>query len=55
MNNIKTIIALLITILLTGGLCLAGDWPQFRGPGRDGKSDETRLLKKWPQGEPKLL
>lgn len=33
----------------------ADDWPQFRGPRRDGKSAETGLLKKWPDGGPKLL
>ncbi|MHC4156473.1 MAG: PQQ-like beta-propeller repeat protein, partial [Planctomycetota bacterium] len=31
------------------------DWPQFRGPNRNGKSSETGLLKKWPEGGPKLL
>ena len=31
------------------------EWPQFRGPGRDGKSLETGLLKEWPQGGPKQL
>ena len=25
------------------------DWPQFRGPGRDGKSLEKNLLKVWPK------
>ena len=34
---------------------LAAEWPQFRGPRRDGKSDETGLLKRWPEGGPKLL
>lgn len=33
----------------------AGDWPQFRGPGRDGISHETGLLKQWPQEGPKEL
>ena len=33
----------------------SGDWPQFRGPNRDGLSTETGLLKKWPQNGPKLL
>jgi len=33
----------------------ATNWPQFRGPNRDGKSPETGLLKKWPEGGPKLL
>lgn len=29
-----------------------GDWPQWRGPLRDGVSQETGLLKAWPQGGP---
>jgi len=32
----------------------AGDWPQWRGPNRDGKSPETGLLQSWPQGGPPL-
>lgn len=31
------------------------DWAQWRGPRRDGISDETGLLKQWPEGGPKLL
>ncbi|HEY3441726.1 MAG TPA: hypothetical protein VGK29_13265 [Paludibaculum sp.] len=31
------------------------DWPQWRGPKRDGLSTETGLLKQWPSGGPKLL
>lgn len=33
----------------------ASDWPQFRGPNRDGKSPETGLLKIWPEAGPRLL
>ncbi len=33
----------------------AADWPQFRGPNRDGHSPETGLLKSWPQDGPRLL
>jgi outer membrane protein assembly factor BamB len=33
----------------------AGDWPQWRGPHRDGISTETGLLQEWPAGGPKLL
>ncbi|MHC4175281.1 MAG: PQQ-like beta-propeller repeat protein [Planctomycetota bacterium] len=55
MNNIKSIIVLFLSILLTGGICYGDDWSQFRGPNRDGKSAETGLLKKWPQAGPKLL
>ena len=32
-----------------------GDWPQWRGPNRDGKSSDTGLLKEWPEDGPKLL
>jgi outer membrane protein assembly factor BamB len=32
----------------------ADDWPQWRGPNRDGISKETGLLKGWPKGGPKL-
>jgi outer membrane protein assembly factor BamB len=28
------------------------DWPQWRGPNRDGHSPETGLLKSWPAGGP---
>src|SRR4030095_4761296 len=31
------------------------DWPQWRGPQRDGTSQESGLLKQWPAGGPKLL
>jgi prepilin-type processing-associated H-X9-DG protein len=32
----------------------AGEWPQFRGPNRDGISNETGLLKEWPDAGPRL-
>ncbi len=31
------------------------DWPQWRGPNRNGKSTETGLLKEWPQSGPRLI
>lgn len=30
------------------------DWPQWRGPNRDGRSDEKGLLKDWPAAGPPL-
>jgi outer membrane protein assembly factor BamB len=33
----------------------ASDWPQWRGPQRNGVSDETGLLHEWPKEGPKLL
>ena len=50
------------TVFLALALCLgsifvasAADWPQFRGPNRDGISTETGLLRSWPVGGPELL
>ena len=43
------------------GLCLlpletqAADWPQWRGPQRNGISAETGLLAEWPKEGPKLV
>ena len=31
------------------------DWPQWRGPQRDGISPESGLLKQWPAEGPRLL
>lgn len=50
MNKPKNITILCLNILLVGGICYGDDWPQFRGPNRDGKSTETGLMKKWPEG-----
>jgi outer membrane protein assembly factor BamB len=34
---------------------VANDWPQWRGPQRNGLSQETGLLKEWSKDGPKLL
>jgi outer membrane protein assembly factor BamB len=45
-----------VALVLTGSLIVAAaDWPQWRGPNRDGVSKETGLLQKWPEAGPKLL
>ncbi len=48
--------------VLFGAWCLVGgvlgaeaDWPQWRGPNRDGISSETGFLKNWPKAGPKVL
>jgi outer membrane protein assembly factor BamB len=38
-----------------GLFAVAADWPQWRGPERNGISRETGLLKAWPDEGPKLL
>ena len=44
----------LVVGCMSVGLASAGDWPQWRGPERDGKSPETGLLAQWPEGGPPL-
>jgi outer membrane protein assembly factor BamB len=39
---------------VAAGRLAAHDWPQWRGPHRDDVSQETGLLKQWPDGGPKL-
>ena len=45
----------LVTAFIAAAPVAAGDWPQFHGPKRDNISTETGLLKRWPEGGPKLL
>jgi outer membrane protein assembly factor BamB len=40
---------------LTPTILHATDWPQWRGPNRDGVSQEQGLLKEWPKDGPKLV
>ncbi len=42
-----------VTLALTFTLT-AADWPQFRGPARDGVAKEKGLLQSWPDGGPPL-
>ncbi len=48
---------LLVPLLLSASQAEASspDWPQFRGPERDGKSPATGLLSEWPEGGPALV
>ncbi len=43
-----------IAILASIQFASAADWPQWRGPERDGKSDETGLIDDWSQQSPEL-
>jgi len=51
---VMTIWMLLPAGMLSAALW-AGDWPQVRGPQRNGISKKTGLLKEWPKQGPKLL
>lgn len=43
-----------LTLIFLAATASAEDWPQWRGPFRDGKSAELGLMKRWPQGGPPL-
>lgn len=46
------------SVSVTRSACIGGsasDWPQWRGPQRNGISQERGLLKQWPAEGPKLL
>jgi outer membrane protein assembly factor BamB len=47
--------SLFAAVLFGGPAAVAADWPEFRGPNRDGVSAETGLLKEWPKDGPKQL
>jgi outer membrane protein assembly factor BamB/Ca2+-binding EF-hand superfamily protein len=62
MNRGATLLLLLLTFALTDNHTTTaqvvsgdGDWPQWRGPDRDGISNDTGLLKEWPEDGPEKL
>ncbi len=56
MSKVVRLATVLCTVLIAlGRAASATDWPQWRGPKRDGVCTETGLLSQWPEGGPKLL
>ena len=53
--NFHSAIFLAISLSSTATPLHAKDWPQWRGPNRNGVSLETGLLKEWPKDGPKLI
>lgn len=52
----KLSVLLILVLCLFGEHCVnAEDWPQWRGPNRDGIVHENNLLSSWPQDGPPLL
>jgi outer membrane protein assembly factor BamB len=45
---------LLVTVMFAAP-ALATDWPQWRGPERNGKSPDRGLMDRWPEGGPPLV
>jgi hypothetical protein len=52
MRRASLFVGFLVVAPLAAQAPPAGDWPQWRGPSRDGLSTETGLLKQWPAGGP---
>lgn len=48
------LLALALLGLAARGGDTGADWPQWRGPQRDGRSNETGLLDEWPDGGPPM-
>ncbi|WP_395092604.1 PQQ-binding-like beta-propeller repeat protein [Armatimonas sp.] len=53
--NIRGIALVALALTAVGTMAKADDWAQWRGPKRDGISQEKGLLKAWPASGPKLL
>jgi len=49
----KVMLIAAILVIMTGN-SLGADWPQWRGPNREGKSADTGLLKEWAKDGPPL-
>jgi outer membrane protein assembly factor BamB len=57
---LRTLLTGLVTVLMAAPLAAQpgpapDDWPQFRGPNRDGISPDTGLLTSWPKDGPPLV
>jgi outer membrane protein assembly factor BamB len=60
MRNVTILIVVLAALVASGPLRVtpaaeqttSADWPQWRGPRRDGVSSDTGLLQQWPAGGP---
>lgn len=52
---VKPVLVAVWFVMALGAPALSADWPQWRGPQRDGRSQETGLLKQWPKEGPPLV
>jgi outer membrane protein assembly factor BamB len=55
MRSSIVLLALVSSRLAGPALSAPADWPQWRGPGRDGLSSDVGLLKAWSSSGPKLV
>ena len=50
----RTVVSVVLSLLVATSAS-SQDWPQWRGPNRNGHSTAKGLLKEWPKEGPKLL
>lgn len=58
MKSMRILLLAMVALLCLVGQVMAqadANWPQWRGPNRDGISKETGLLKQWPADGPPLV
>jgi outer membrane protein assembly factor BamB len=55
MRKHKSAVVAVLMAFVFAAVAVAADWPQWRGPQRDGISKETGLLKQWPENGPPEL
>jgi outer membrane protein assembly factor BamB len=55
MSRVRLSLVFLIFCVIEAAAQNGGDWPQWRGPNRDGISKETGLLKQWPADGPPVV
>jgi outer membrane protein assembly factor BamB len=51
----RRVLAAVAVALALAGAALAADWPRYRGPGGDGRSAETGLVRGWGAEGPRVL
>lgn len=54
MRRARLLLTVVGMVMGIGVSAIAADWPQWRGPERDGISQDTGLLKEWPKDGPKV-
>jgi outer membrane protein assembly factor BamB len=48
-TNLSKAVVVVCVILVCAGVVFAADWPQWRGPNRDGKVSDFKAPAKWPK------
>ena len=54
-KNLKAVLLLILWLIILIIPASANDWPQWRGPDRNGITNEQGLLSQWQEGGPPLL